>query len=99
MILGKPTIVSNTGGMKGIVKHLHTGLLMTPGDERSMLEQIDYLVTHPLKAEEIGKRGRKIVTSLYGWKRIAIETSRVMEDTLLKKCVSSNESNGTLNNH
>lgn len=98
MILGKPTIVSNTGGMKGIVKHLHTGLLMTPGDEQSMLDQIDFLVKHPFKAEEIGNRGRKIVTSLYGWKRIAIETSRVMEDTLLKICVSSNETNGTLNN-
>lgn len=89
MVLGIPTIVSNTGGMKGIVKHLHTGLLMTPGDEQSMLDQIDYLIKHPLKAEEIGKRGKRIVTSLYGWKRIASETSRVMEDTLLKRRVSS----------
>lgn len=91
MIMGKPTIVSNTGGMKGIVKHLHTGLLMTPGDAKSLLEQIAFLVTHPLKTEEIGKRGRQIVISLYGWKRIAAETSRVMEDTLLNKRVNTNE--------
>jgi glycogen(starch) synthase len=88
MILGKPTIVSNTGGMKGIVKHLHTGLLMVPGNAQSLLEQINFLIEHPLKAEEIGEKGRGIVKSLYGWKRIASETSRVMEDTLLNKRVN-----------
>ncbi|MBV7507484.1 glycosyltransferase family 4 protein [Bacillus sp. sid0103] len=98
MILGKPTIVSNTGGMKGIVKHLHTGLLMTPGNAQSMLEQIDFLIRHPLKAEEIGNRGRQIVTSLYGWKRIASQTGRVMEDTLINKLVRPSEANETLNN-
>lgn len=98
MILGKPTIVSNTGGMKGLVKHLHTGLLMTPGDARSMLEQIDFLINNLQKADELGKRGSQIVTSLYGWKRIASETSRLMEDTLLKKRVNFNEHRETPNN-
>ncbi|WP_084374923.1 glycosyltransferase family 4 protein [Neobacillus soli] len=83
MILGKPTIVSNTGGMKGIVKHLQTGLLMVPGNPESLLEQIEFLIENPQKADEIGKKGRQIVKSLYGWNRIASETSRVMEDTLL----------------
>ena len=98
MILGKPTIVSNTGGMKGLVKHFHSGLLMTPGDAESMLEQIDFLINHPHKAEEIGQRGRQIVTSLYGWKRIASETSRVMQDTLINNRVISNQQKETPNN-
>ncbi|ETI67035.1 glycosyltransferase family 4 protein [Neobacillus vireti] len=85
MVLGKPTIVSNTGGIKGIVKHLQTGLLMVPGDAGSLLEQIDFLLQNPQRAREIGKRGSQIVKSLYGWNRIATETSRVMEDTLLNK--------------
>jgi len=87
MIHGKPTIVSNTGGMKGIVRHLHTGMLMVPGDAQSLLEQIDFLLTNPEKAEEIGKRGKEIVKSLYSWKRIASESSRVMEDLLLNQRV------------
>jgi 1,4-alpha-glucan branching enzyme len=88
MILGKPTIVSNTGGIKGLVKHLQTGLLMVPGDAESLQEQIDFLWENPQKAKEIGKRGRQIVKSIYGWKRIASETSRVMEDMLLNKRVN-----------
>jgi glycosyltransferase involved in cell wall biosynthesis len=84
MVLGKPTIVSNTGGLKGIVKHLQTGLLMIPGDAKSLLEQIDFLMQHPKKADEIGNKGKQITTSLYGWKRIASETSNIMEDTILQ---------------
>jgi 1,4-alpha-glucan branching enzyme len=87
MSLGKPTIVSNTGGMKGIVKHLQTGLLMVPGNAHSLQEQIDYLLKNPLAAKAIGGRGRQIVISLYGWKRVATETMRVMEDSLLFKRV------------
>lgn len=84
LVLGKPTIVSNTGGMKGIVKHLQTGLLMNPGDPESMLEQIRFLEENPIHAKQMGVRGREIVKSLYGWNRIASETARVMNDTVIK---------------
>ena len=94
MTFGKPTIVSNTGGMKGIVKHLQTGLLMVPGDARSLLEQINFLRNNPKKAQEIGEKGRQIVKSLYGWKRIASETSRVMEDLLLSERINKSEEEG-----
>ncbi|MDQ1145043.1 glycogen(starch) synthase [Bacillus sp. SORGH_AS 510] len=91
MGFGKPTIVSNTGGMKGIVKHLQTGILTAPGDARRLLEQIDFLIKNPKKAQEIGEKGRQIVLSLYSWKRIASETNRVMEDLLLNVRVGKNE--------
>lgn len=91
MILGKPTVVSNTGGMKGIVKHLQTGMLMVPGNAHSLLEQLEFLLSQPEKAKEIGTRGKQIVQSLYGWKRIAAETSRVIKDTLLNNRVNEKE--------
>jgi glycogen(starch) synthase len=91
MVLGKPTVVSNTGGMKGIIKHLQTGMLMIPGNAQSLLEQIKYLINQPEKAAEIGNRGRQIVQSLYGWNRIDSETTRVMEDTLLNQRVNEKE--------
>lgn len=84
MVLGKPTIVAGTGGMKNIVKHLHTGLWMVPGNAASLLEQIQYFMNNPEKAKEIGLKGSQMVKGLYGWKRIASETARMMEDTMLK---------------
>lgn len=88
MSFGKPSIVSNTGGLKGFVKHLQTGMLMIPGDVESLGEQIDYLMKNPLKAIGIGERGRQIVNSLYGWKRVAAETSRVVEEMVINKRVN-----------
>jgi glycogen synthase len=91
MILAKPTIVSETGGLKGIVMDRQTGLLMVPGDAESLLTNINFLLQDPEKAKEIGIKGMKIVKSLYGWKRIASQTVNVMEDTLLNKRANMSE--------
>lgn len=81
----KPTIVSDIGGLKGIIKHLKTGLLMKPGDVESLLTQIHFLVKNPQTAKMLGLQGRKMVKKLYGWNRVAVETKRVMEDTILTR--------------
>lgn len=81
----KPTIVSNTGGLKGIVEHGKTGMLMEPGNTESMLEQLQFLIDDPLMALEIGKNGRAIVEKLFGWNRVGDETSRVFEEAILNK--------------
>ncbi|MEH7178752.1 glycosyltransferase family 4 protein [Neobacillus vireti] len=91
MILGIPTIVSETGGLKGIVKHSKSGLLMIPGNADSLLTNIDFLLQNPENAKEIGVKGKQIVKSLYGWKRIASQTVTVMEDTLINKRANLNE--------
>ncbi|OIK16632.1 glycoside hydrolase [Bacillus sp. MUM 116] len=91
MALGKPTIVSKTGGLKGIVKHLQTGMLMNPGDAESLLEQISFLFIHPEKSAEIAIQGQQVMKNLYSWKRVALETSRLMEDLLLTQLVDVND--------
>lgn len=91
MALGKPTIVSKTGGLKGIVKHLQTGMVMTPGDAKSLLEQILFIYKNPEKAAEMAKEGQLVMKSLYSWKRVALETSRIIEDTLLTQLVDATE--------
>jgi glycogen synthase len=91
MILAKPTIVSETGGLKGIVMDRQTGLLMVPGDAESLLNNIDFLLQDNQTAKKIGIKGMKIVKSLYGWKRIASQTVNVMEDTLLNKRANMSE--------
>jgi glycogen synthase len=91
MILSKPTIVSETGGLKGIIMHKQTGMLMVPGDADSLLSNIDFLTQYPHKAKEIGEKGRQIVKSLYGWKRVASQTVKVIEETMINKRANVNE--------
>ncbi|MCM3091465.1 MULTISPECIES: glycosyltransferase family 4 protein [unclassified Cytobacillus] len=85
MIMGKPAIVSNTGGLKGIVQHEYTGLLMATGDPYSFAEQAFTLLEDPKAADTIGKQGQKVAESLFSWRRIADETKRVYQETLISR--------------
>ncbi|WP_235714598.1 glycosyltransferase family 4 protein [Neobacillus dielmonensis] len=91
MVFGKPTIVSNTGGLQGIVQHLQTGLLMNLGSAQSLLDQVTYLKENPKKSKEIGTKGKNIALSLYGWKRIASESANLMMDLVLDRQIHENE--------
>lgn len=84
MIFGKPTIVSNTGGLKGIIDHGKTGLLMNPGDKQSLIEQVQELLDNQTKSLELAENGRKIVQKLFSWTRIGMETKRVYEETIYR---------------
>ena len=83
MKANKPTIVSNTGGLKGIVQHLKTGLLMIPGSTDSLIEQIMHLLNDTSLAKQVGENGKKVVESLFSWNRVAEETKRVFEEVKL----------------
>ena len=85
MKAGKPTIVSNTGGLKGIVQHLKTGLLMIPGNTDSLIEQIMCILNDCHLAKELGENGKKMVDSLFSWNRIAEETKRVFEEVIMNE--------------
>jgi glycogen synthase len=85
MITGKPAIVSNTGGLKGIVQHEYSGLLMAPGDPYSFAEQAFTLLEDPKAADAIGKQGQKVAESLFSWRRIADETKRLFQETLISR--------------
>lgn len=79
MIFAKPTIVSSTGGLKDIISHKKTGLLMIPGDVDSLIEQIQFLLLNEDEAIKIGNHGRTLVKSLYSWSKIADQTKDVYE--------------------
>lgn len=80
MVYGKPTIVSNTGGLKGIIEHATSGLHMIPGDEVSLMNQVSLLLMDPKLSNQIGENGKKVVESLFSWTRIGEETKRVLEE-------------------
>jgi glycosyltransferase involved in cell wall biosynthesis len=57
----KPVVATNGGGVPEIVQDGVTGLLVPMGDAQRMAEAIDYLLTHPDEATEMGVRGRERV--------------------------------------
>ncbi|WP_141431582.1 glycosyltransferase [Bacillus sp. 03113] len=80
MIFAKPTIVSSTGGLKGIVENAKSGLYMVPGSSDSLIEQVIWLLENNEDAIQIGRKGKEAVEKLFNWSSIAEETKRVFEE-------------------
>jgi len=59
MACGKPVVASRVGGLQEVVVDHQTGLLVPPGDSELLAEAIQFLITNPHQASEMGKRGRE----------------------------------------
>lgn len=55
---GKPVIASDLGGMTELVKDGERGLLVPPGDVEALAEAMEWMVTHPEEANDMGKKAR-----------------------------------------
>jgi glycosyltransferase involved in cell wall biosynthesis len=53
----KAVIASDIGGLKDIVAHEETGLVVPPNDSNKLAEAITYLLQKPERASEMGERG------------------------------------------
>jgi glycosyltransferase involved in cell wall biosynthesis len=84
MAYSKPTIVSNVGGLKSIIDHLHTGLLMSSNNSKSFIEQARIVLDNEELAIQLGESGKRMVDAMYSWQKIAEDTHRVFEKTVLQ---------------
>jgi glycosyltransferase involved in cell wall biosynthesis len=78
----KPIIATNGGGVPEIVEDGITGLLVPMGDAPRMAEAIDYLLTHPDVATEMGIRGRERVQTHFTIQKTARMVEAVYREVL-----------------
>lgn len=57
----KPVIATNVGGVKKIIKHQETGILLTPKNGELLAEAIIDLLKNPIKAKSLAQNGRKLI--------------------------------------
>jgi glycosyltransferase involved in cell wall biosynthesis len=67
MSAGVPVIGSHFPLWKQIIQGNDCGICVDPKDPMAIAEAIDYLVTHPKEAEEMGRNGQKAVQEKYNW--------------------------------
>jgi len=82
MAHAKPIIGVRGQGVDGIVEHGKTGMLVKPRDVDSLVEALDFLLSHPEEAKAMGERGRKLVLENYTWEKNAERTIAVYEEAL-----------------
>ena len=67
MCAGLPVIVSDFPVCRGIVAGARCGILVNPLDPAETARAIEFLLTHPDEAREMGRRGFHAVRERYSW--------------------------------
>lgn len=82
MAHGKPVIAVRGEGIEDVVKHGETGLLVKPQDVDSLIEAMEYLLSHPEDARVMGERGSRLVLEQYTWEKNAEKTMDIYNEVL-----------------
>lgn len=84
---GKPAIGTRVGGIPEIIKNWETGLLFESGDSDELSLKIKFFITHPDKAEKMGKVARTFVEKELNVEKHYQELIEIYERAILKKTV------------
>ena len=77
-----PVIAANIEGVREVVLHGETGLLVDPLDPKTLAASIVELIRDPEKRERMGAAGRKFVSRRYDWNRNVDTVERVYHGLL-----------------
>jgi len=67
MAAGIPVIAADFPRFREIVELNRCGICVPPKDVAAIASALEWLLAHAAEAEEMGRRGRKAVTSLFSW--------------------------------
>ena len=76
MASGLPVISSNIKLWKEIIDDSYCGICLNPLEPREIAEAIEYIISHPKEAEQMGQNGKKAVFEKYNWQ---VEEKKLFE--------------------
>jgi glycosyltransferase involved in cell wall biosynthesis len=82
MAHGRPVVAGDVGGLRDLVVHEETGLLVPPGDVEALREALRRLLADEKLRRRFGEAGRARIAERFTWPRFADETLRAYEDAL-----------------
>ncbi|HDK26573.1 MAG TPA: glycosyltransferase [Candidatus Atribacteria bacterium] len=71
MSAGLPVVASNFPLWQQIIEKTGSGLTVDPLNPEKIAEAIEYLITHPKEAQQMGQNGRILVLKKYNWAKEA----------------------------
>jgi teichuronic acid biosynthesis glycosyltransferase TuaC len=76
----KPVIGCQGEGIEDFVEHGKTGMLVKPKDVDSLVDALDFLLSHPERAKAIGELARNHILENYTWEKNADKMIKVYEE-------------------
>jgi glycosyltransferase involved in cell wall biosynthesis len=82
MAYGRPVVAGDVGGLRDLVAHEETGLLVPPGDVEALRAALQRLLGDADLRRRFGQAGRARIAEHFTWQRFGDETLRAYEDAL-----------------
>jgi glycosyltransferase involved in cell wall biosynthesis len=82
MAHGRPVVASDVGGLRDLVVHEQTGLLVPPKDVEALRDALRRLLDDADLRRRYGEAGRARIAEHFTWKRFAAETLQAYDDAL-----------------
>ena len=82
MAYGRPVVAGDVGGLRDLVVHEETGLLVSPGDVGELRSALQRLLGDAELRRRFGEAGRARIAKHFTWQRFGDETLRAYEDAL-----------------
>jgi glycosyltransferase involved in cell wall biosynthesis len=82
MAIGLPVVTSNFQLYKDVIEKYNCGLCVNPLNPQEIADAIEYILTHPVEARQMGLNGRKMVKEKYNWQIEEKKLFKVYEEVL-----------------
>jgi glycosyltransferase involved in cell wall biosynthesis len=86
MAAGLPIISSNFPIWRQIVEETNSGLLVNPDSTDEITDALQWILDHPVEAQEMGKRGQQAVRLRYNWQNEVKNLVAFYKSLLKKEC-------------
>ncbi len=87
MACGLPVVATRVGGTPEVVEDGRTGLLVPPGDPRTLAAAVVELLRRPDYARTLGKEGREVARTRYDVSSMVRKTALLYQDVLSQPVV------------
>ena len=82
MAHGRPVVAGDVGGLRDLVVHEETGLLVPPGGVDALREALVRLLSDQELRRRFGEAGRRRIAERFTWERFADDALHAYEDAL-----------------
>ncbi len=82
---GTPVVATRVGGIPEVIRQGEEGILIPPADPMSIKQAVCFLLSHPEKAREMGRKGRKLAETRFSLQRMLQDYQQMYLFLLSKK--------------
>jgi colanic acid/amylovoran biosynthesis glycosyltransferase len=80
MASGMPVVATTHCDIPAIVSNNHSGLLVPERDVDALVDRLDYLISRPGRAREMGRNGRTLIEKNHSIKRQVEKLEEIYRD-------------------